>query len=143
MAFDVVIELARRFEGEVEIVKKSPSRIYADMPDKAAAISAVKFLFVEKKLRFSIATAVDMREGIEILYHMAEDASARRITVRTLAKKPDPEIASCMPFMPAAEWIEREIHEMFGVNFAGHPDLRRLLLPDDWPEGMYPLRKGN
>ena len=39
-----------------------------------------------------------------------------------------------------ANWIEREIHEMLGVNFKGHPDLRKLLLSDDWPEGVCPLR---
>jgi len=43
--------------------------------------------------------------------------------------------------MKCAEWIEREIHEMFGVNFKGHPNLKHLLLKDDWPEGNYPLRR--
>jgi len=143
MVTDVIVELTHKFEGAVEVVKRSPSRIYVNVPDKSVAVAVVKFLFCDMKLRFSIATALDTREGIEILYHMAEDKLARRITVKTLAAKPDPEIMSSTSFMPAAEWIEREIHEMFGVNFVGHHDLRRLLLPDDWPEGIYPLRKGS
>ena len=38
-------------------------------------------------------------------------------------------------------WIEREIHEILGINFKGHPDMRKLLLPEGWPEGVYPLRR--
>ena len=41
---------------------------------------------------------------------------------------------------PQAEWIEREIWEMLGINFKGHPNLKRLLLAEDWPEDKYPLR---
>jgi len=43
--------------------------------------------------------------------------------------------------VPAANWIEREMHDLLGVNFPGHPDMRRLILDDSWPEGVYPLRK--
>ena len=52
-------------------------------------------------------------------------------------------MASCTDFLPAAEWIEREIAEMFGVKFTGHPQPETLLLPDDWPDGVYPLRKSD
>jgi len=45
-------------------------------------------------------------------------------------------------FTDGALWIEREMHELLGVNFPGHPNLKKLLLPDDWPDGVYPLRKG-
>ncbi|MCX6358013.1 MAG: NADH-quinone oxidoreductase subunit C, partial [Candidatus Aureabacteria bacterium] len=48
---------------------------------------------------------------------------------------------SLAPVLKAAEWIEREIHEMLGVRFTGHPNLKRLLLADDMPEGRYPLRR--
>jgi Ni,Fe-hydrogenase III component G len=41
----------------------------------------------------------------------------------------------------AAEWIEREIHDILGIDFKNHPNLKRLILFDDWPEGVYPLRK--
>ena len=42
---------------------------------------------------------------------------------------------------PAAEWIEREMWELLGIDFKNHPDMRHLLLDDDWPEGNYPLRR--
>jgi NADH:ubiquinone oxidoreductase subunit C len=91
--------------------------------------------------RMSIASGVDTRPGIEILYHMAFDKHNMIVTVKVLVKKPELEMPSFTDFMPAAEWIEREIHELLGVNFIGHPRLEKLLLPDDWQEGVYPLRK--
>jgi Ni,Fe-hydrogenase III component G len=52
-----------------------------------------------------------------------------------------PAIESITPFLPAAEWIEREIHDILGIDFKNHPNLKRLILADDWPEGVYPMRK--
>lgn len=134
--------ITEKFGDSVRIVEKSRKRIYVETPDKYTALSVVKFLYVNLKLRFSIASAVDERDGIEILYHMADDRDGKRITVRVLVEKPGLVMPSATPFMPSADWIEREIHEMFGVNFVGHPNLERLLLPDDWPDGVFPLRKG-
>ena len=48
---------------------------------------------------------------------------------------------SITPWLPGAEFIEREIHDLLGVNFTGHPRMERLILSDDWPEGVYPLRR--
>ena len=50
-------------------------------------------------------------------------------------------LESIAEMCPAAEWIEREIWELLGVQFEGHPDMRHLLLDDSWPEGNFPLRK--
>ena len=55
--------------------------------------------------------------------------------------KEDPRIDTITGLTRSAWWIEREMHELFGIHFDGNPDLRTLLLPDDWPEGVYPLRK--
>ena len=63
------------------------------------------------------------------------------MTVRASAAKPTPEIDSVATITEGANWIEREIHDLLGVNFRGHPDMRRLILADDWPEGFYPLRR--
>ena len=89
----------------------------------------------------SIATALDTRPGIEVLYHMAYDQNGAIISLRVVAEKPDPVIESITDIIEGAEWIEREMHEMFGLNYAGQTKPERLLLPDDWPDGVYPLRK--
>jgi len=78
---------------------------------------------------------------VEILYHFALDPQGKIVSLKVLAEKPALQMESVASFLPAANWIEREINEMFGVEFLGHPDMRRLLLPDDWPEGEYPHRR--
>ncbi len=135
-------ELKARFGDGVEVAEKNRKRFFVTVWDVKLALDVVRFLFKEMGLRYSITTGLDRREGIELIYHMADDRNGARISVRTLAEKPDPVVPSATSFMDGAEWIEREIHELLGVNFTGHPNLKRLLLPDDWPEGVYPLRKG-
>jgi len=100
-----------------------------------------RYLFNDVRARFSTASGVDTRSSIEILYHFSIDDIGLIITLRVIMEKPDLEIESLTPIMKCAEWIEQEIHEMFGVNFKGHPNLKHLLLKDDWPEGNYPLRR--
>ncbi|MGB9612561.1 MAG: NADH-quinone oxidoreductase subunit C [Candidatus Margulisiibacteriota bacterium] len=137
---NITEQIKSQFKERVEIFEKSKKRLYVKVA-KENAKEVVHFLFKDLGARMSIMTAVDIRPGIEILYHMAMDKQGVMVTVKTLAEKPNPEIPTVVDFLPGAEWIEREIHEMFGVNFAGNPKLERLLLPDDWPQGVFPLRK--
>ena len=100
-----------------------------------------KFLFKDLGLRFVIATGQDTPQGLEVLYHFSFDKTGQIITVRALIEdKKNPRIDSIAPLFKGAEWIEREMWELLGINFIGHPDLKRLLLAEGWPEGKYPLR---
>ena len=63
------------------------------------------------------------------------------VVIRGLVPSHRPEFPSVTPRVPAAVWAEREARDMFGLEPVGTPDARRLVLPDDWPEGLYPLRK--
>ena len=102
-----------------------------------------KFLFDEIKLRFIIATGTDRRDGFEIPYHFSEDKTGNVVSIRVLlVDKQKPEIETISNVIKAAEWIEREMWELLGINFNGHPNLKHLLLRDDWPEKNYPLRQG-
>lgn len=100
-----------------------------------------RFMFTDCGGRLSTATGIDTRGGIEILYHFMFPKDHRVITMKTLVKKPGLSIESIGAFMPAAVWIERELHDILGVNFTNHPDMRRLIMADDWPEEVYPLRR--
>ena len=122
--------------------EKNPRRFYVDIsPSDIAA--AAKTLFVELQLRFIIATGIDRRDGFEILYHFSEDKTGKVITLRVLiTDKEKPEIDTISKIIKGAEWIEREMWELLGINFKGHPNLKHLLLRDDWPEKNYPLRQG-
>ena len=61
------------------------------------------------------------------------------MTVRAYLDDPDPAIASVVPIWEAANWLEREVWDMFGIRFVGHPDLRRLVMPEEF--AAHPLRK--
>jgi Ni,Fe-hydrogenase III component G len=63
------------------------------------------------------------------------------LTVKALAARPELAIDSIAPVVPAANWIEREMHDLLGAQFRNHPDMRRLILDDSWPQGVHPLRK--
>ena len=84
---------------------------------------------------------MDDRDHMEILYHFILEEINLLVSLRVKLKKPNLEIESLAPTIEAVNWIEREINEMLGINFIGHPDLRRLLLPENWPQGVYPLRR--
>ncbi len=134
-----------KLSGKILNIKEhNPKRIYIDI-DKKDIVEVSKFCFEELGLRFAIATGTDMPEGIEILYHFSDDkATGQMISFRVLIKdKKKPEIESIGKFIEAADWIEREIWELLGVNFIGHPNLTHLLLIDDWPDKDFPLRQEN
>ena len=118
----------------------NPRRVYFSVK-KEDILKTVRFLFRELGLRFSIASGVDTPQGIEILYHFCDDLAGAVYSVRVLIEdKKSPEIDAITPLFPGAEWIEREMWEMLGIKFIGHPNLKRLLLSEDWPEENYPLR---
>jgi len=121
--------------------KKSEKRVYIDI-DPEDLREAVKLIFRRLGARFNIASALDLPNGTEILYHFEFDKDNVIVSLRVFTpERKNPVIDSITPIFPGAEWIEREMHELFGIDFKGHPDLRPLLLPDDWPAEKHPLRK--
>lgn len=87
-------------------------------------------------------TAVDRRPAeprFEVVYLLTAPELRARVRVKVRLPGTDPVVASATALWPAANWLEREVFDLFGIRFAGHPDPRRILLPDDW-EG-HPLRK--
>jgi len=124
----------------IDIVQPRENRIYMRVkPEKAPGI--VEYLFSKYKCKLCTASGMDMREGIEIIYHLAKEDENMIINVKTLIPYSKLEIESIGKKIKAFRWIEREINEMLGVKFKGHPDMRRLLLADSFPKGKYPLRK--
>lgn len=87
----------------------------------------------------STMTGADAGENIEVMPHLW--GAGVEITIRSLVPKASPEIDSLVDMLPGAIMYEREVHDLLGVVFKGHPALNRLLLPEDWPEGVHPLRK--
>jgi NADH-quinone oxidoreductase subunit C len=104
-----------------------------------------QFLLTEADLAFtylSDVTGVDRfptEPRFELNYHLLALSRRETVRLRVRLNGADPVMDSVVPVWPTANWHEREIFDLLGVRFEGHPDLRRMLLPDDW-EG-YPLRK--
>ncbi|MBD3271028.1 MAG: hypothetical protein GF384_00640 [Elusimicrobia bacterium] len=121
------------------VFDKSPKRVYISA-NASAIIRIADYMFHTMGARFNIASAVDVRSHFEILYHFTIEDINLLISFRVTLDKAKPEIDSLTRVFKASDWIEREIHEMFGINFKGHPNLKRLLLSDDWPEDIHPLK---
>src|SRR5262245_28324445 len=81
----------------------------------------------------------DAPDRYGVVYCLANSETAERVYVKVLLNDPDPKVKSVYPIWKGADWMEREIYDMYGVVFEGHPDLRRILMPEGF--ASYPLRK--
>lgn len=81
----------------------------------------------------------DALDRFGLVYLLANTQTNERLTLRTFVNDPEPCVPSAVPLWAGAEWLEREVWDMFGIIFEGHPDLRRILLPDEFT--AHPLRK--
>jgi NADH-quinone oxidoreductase subunit C len=109
----------------------------------AKIVSVCGFLKYDRKFaRLSTVTAVDRYPAeprFEVVYHLHSIERNERVRLKCRLGGAQPEIDSVTSVWRSADWYEREVFDLFGIAFAGHPDLRRIMLPDEW-EG-HPLRK--
>jgi len=131
---DQVIEVAE-FRDQVSVIVK-----------RDQTVPILKYLHDDPLLsldHLQDLTAVDYKGKkdirFEVVYNLYSTRYRHHIRIRAQVPENDPKINSVVPIWVGANWHERECFDMFGVVFAGHPDLRRILLPEDW-EG-HPLRK--
>jgi NADH-quinone oxidoreductase subunit C len=92
--------------------------------------------------RLTSVTAVDRYPAeprFEIVYHLQSIAGKQRLRLKSRLSGDTPEIESAFPVYRSANWYEREVFDLYGVRFLNHPNMTRIMLPDDW-EG-HPLRK--
>jgi len=112
--------------------------------DKKAVPAVVDALVREIHARYLISVGTDRRSltgDFEISHLFSLDRDHLYVLLNSAVTEQDPHIASITPIVPGAAWAEREFRDAIGVDPEGHPDPRRLLLADDWPEGVYPLRR--
>lgn len=138
---DKIQQFKARFEGRLlGFEERSARRVYAGIKP-ADIYDAAEVLFKELGFRWIVATALDSRAEFELLYHFSDDDAGRTLTLRAvLAGRDKPSVKSITPLITGADWIEREITELYGITFEGHPRPSHLLLGEDWPEGKYPMR---
>jgi NADH-quinone oxidoreductase subunit C len=137
---ELIKEIKERFKEDIiEFYDRTTNRIYVEIKPQAI-IPVATYIFKDLKARFNIASGVDVRTHLEIVYHFTIEYLSLILSLRVKLDKQDPRIDSLAPVFKGANWIEREIWELLGIEFTGHPNLKRLLLSDQWPTGVYPLR---
>jgi NADH-quinone oxidoreductase subunit C len=108
----------------------------------SAILAVCRFLRDDASTRFDqlmCLSGVDYKENLAVAYHLYSMTLRHKIGVKALLPKEDPRLDSVDSVWPAANFMEREAYDMFGIVFVGSIDLRRILLPEDWPG--HPLRK--
>lgn len=140
-------ETLNKFQAAIEGVQTSEFRggMRAVVP-KASLFNALRVL--KEQCGFDLLvdiTCVDYlnyRDAVDrfgLVYLLASTATNERLTVRVFLNEPDLTVPSAVPLWEGANWMEREVWDMFGIRFDGHPDLRRILMPEEFT--AFPLRK--
>jgi NADH-quinone oxidoreductase subunit C len=136
-------ELQKRFPGALcdpLVFRNQPSVTVA----KESLLAVCEFLKSEEGGEYTLLTdhtAVDYpkrEKRFELVYHLYSFKRNDRLRLKVLAAE-DEKMPSVVSVWPTANWMEREVYDMFGVQYEGHPDLKRILLPDGW--SGHPLRK--
>jgi len=138
-------QLTQRFGGEGFASSRFRDNVRFDIPPQ----SLIEVLtFLKSDCGFDLLvdiTAVDLleypdaRNRFRVIYALANTATAERLYLRTHLDLPNPALASVVPLWLGANWMEREVFDMFGIGFDGHPNLKRILMPEEFT--AFPLRK--
>ncbi|MCK4879490.1 MAG: NADH-quinone oxidoreductase subunit C [Bacteroidales bacterium] len=137
----VLNELQKTFAKEILDSEARSERRVTLRIDPAALIPISVHLFRELGFRFIIASALHTKKGFEIYYHYSYDSTGLVLNLHVILDQKKPEIESLSNMFEATNWIEREMHELFGINFLNHPNLEQLLSEGNWATGEYPYRK--
>lgn len=137
----VIEELKGTFSKEIlQTVIKNDRRATITI-NPAALVPMSEHLYKTLGFRFIIASALHTRKGFEIYYHFSLDKTGLILNLHVILDAKKPEIESLSNMFEATNWIEREMHELFGIDFLNHPNLDQLLSEGNWAKGEYPYRK--
>jgi len=131
---------ARLGDANVELLEGPGDPAIRVAPERIR--DAVACLRDDADLRFDcllLVSGVDYEDHIDVVYHLRSYPNAADLAVKVSVPRENPSLPSLCDLHAAANWHERETFDLLGVRFEGHPNLRRILLPEDW-EG-HPLRK--
>ena len=126
-------------EALIDTLKERERRVFAKIKSTAVrrAIKALKDKY--SSLRLMTISAIDHGLDFEFLYHIHIDGNV--LTLRIVRPKEDNTLESIADIIPAANFIEREISDLFGIKIVNHPQPQPLILPENWPNDKRPLRK--
>jgi len=132
-------EVAELIKPNVDEVRIIDERYLFASSDKKRFMDILRSLKANGVTHISTITALDNGKSIELIYHF--NCKPAMLNLKIFLPMDDLVIPTITDLFPGAVLYERDIMEMIGVKVEGHPDPRRLFLPEDWPQGKYPLRK--
>lgn len=136
--------LSEKFSGKISGVEE-PYGLLTFETTKDVIIPVLRFLKEDAQTSFSFLTDItavhypEKKHGIAVVYHLHNMVEKIRVRVKVYIDQQQPEIPTATTLWKGANWMERETYDFFGVNFEGHPDLRRILNMDDL--GVFPMLK--
>ena len=135
-------ELSKRFGEDVKCSQDKEGNIWVDV-NLDALRDVLKFLLEQGFDHLTTITGHDTGEKIVLIYHLIKfgNGKAINLNVRTWTDREKSIAPSILDIYPSALVYEREVYDLLGVKFEGHPGLKRILLPEDLPEDFHPLRK--
>lgn len=140
----VIDLLTTKFINDVAVIQDEHGMIVAQT-DRENIISVLKYLKEDKELQFIYLTDITAvhypgnEKDFVIVYHVHSLVHNIRIRIKVFLRKDDLSIPSATAVWNAANWMERETYDFYGINFVGHPDLRRILNMDELD--VFPMRK--
>src|SRR5579859_1072523 len=140
-ALKIYERVKERFPDKVlEVSEKKPDPFAVVAADAIVAIARLLHDDSETAMDcLSNETGVDYKDRIEVVYHLFSYKHHHTCVLKVKLPRENPTVATVEEIWRAANWMEREIFDLLGVNFDGHSDMRRILMPEDWPG--HPLRK--
>ncbi len=137
-----IIEKLRKHVGAENILDAKfprPRRIFIHTKPEILH-QAVYYLVNELNFnRLTTITGLDLKNEFEVIYHLNDGNN--ELSLRAKIPRDNPTVPTITDIIPGATLYERELNDFFGIVAEGHPDLKKVMLPDNWPEGVYPLRK--
>ncbi|MCL2512549.1 MAG: NADH-quinone oxidoreductase subunit C [Oscillospiraceae bacterium] len=139
---DILNSLSKKFpEIDISEAAVSVRKIYLSVPEEAF-MNALKFLSAEFGFKnLCTVTGLDAGDGYEFIYHISDDEGVLMNLKFKTAGGDGVTIKSVLPIYQGATFYERELEGLLGVKVEGLPEGRQYPLPDNWPEGQYPMRK--
>jgi len=137
-----LLALAGRFGGSTSEFRDN-RRLIVPSARAFEALTALKNEFgFDSLIDITVADYLEYEGATDrfgVMYCLLKIATGERLVLKTFVNDPNPALPSAFSLWRGADWMEREVYDMFGVRFTGHPDLRRILMPDEFT--AYPLRK--
>jgi NADH-quinone oxidoreductase subunit C len=139
----LVSQLLEKFGDKIEKLDLNPPQAAVKV-DPSTLVAFSEYIKTDENLAIdylSTISAVDyLDDGMEMVYHFCSTKYRHKLTVKVPLDRAKPELPTIMEIFPGANWNEREAWELYGINIIGHPNLKTMLLPEDWDQG-WPMRR--